>query len=159
MPSSVRVKKTKALIRDNNSPIQKSLFDYVSDDEFNDMERSIAVYLDEQEKLLWWYRNLSKQDYYVQGWKKSRIYPDFIFSKSDATDRDFNKVYVIETKGIHLKGSEDTDYKKSVFRFCNEFGQKKEWQEIHKEFPRGIEFQVIAEDEWKKRINEIFEIP
>jgi hypothetical protein len=35
-------------------------------------------------------------------------------------------------------------------------GQKREWQELNKEFSKGIEFQVIAEDEWTKRINEIF---
>lgn len=157
LPSSIRIKKnTKALIRDDNTQVARSLFDYVPEDDFNEMEKSIAIYLDEQEKLLWWYRNLSRQDYFIQAWKKNRIYPDFVFSKSDKAGRDFSKVFVVETKGVHLRGSEDTTYKKNVFKFCNELGQQKEWKELNKEFSKGIEFQVISEEEWQKRINDIF---
>jgi type III restriction enzyme len=65
-------------------------------------------------------------------------------------------VYVIETKGLHLK-NEDTDYKKNVFDFCNKLGHQKDWQELNLEFGTNrIEFQVIFEDEWKAKINEIF---
>ena len=117
----------------------------------------MALYLDEQEKLLWWYRNLSRQDYYIQGWKKHKIYPDFIFA--DANDKkqdDYKKIYVVETKGLHLK-NEDTDYKNNVFDFCNRLGQQKDWRELNLEFAKKrIEFQVIFEDEWKARINKIF---
>jgi len=156
LPNSIRVKKNnKMLIRDDNTQIAKSLFDFVPEEDLNKDEKSIAIYLDEQERLLWWYRNLSRQDYFIQGWKRNKIYPDFIFTETDEKGRDFSKVYVVETKGIHLK-NEDTDYKKSVFKFCNELGTKKEWKELNKEFSKGIEFQVIFEDEWKKRINEIF---
>jgi type III restriction enzyme len=159
LPRSIRIKRgTKALIRDDNLQIERSLFDYVPEEDFNTMEKSIAIYLDEQEKLLWWYRNLSRQDYFIQGWRKNKIYPDFVFSKSDDTGKNFKKVFVVETKGIQFKDNEDTKYKKSVFKFCNELGQQKEWKELNKEFSKGIEFQVIYEDEWKKRINEIFEI-
>lgn len=157
LPNSIQIKKSsKKFIRDDNTEVARSLFDFIPDDEFNQMERAVAIYLDEQEKLLWWYRNLSKQDYYVQGWRKNKIYPDFIFTKADDSGKDYRTVYVVETKGLHLKEYEDTKYKKSVFKFCNELGQKREWQELNKEFSKGIEFQVIAEDEWTKRINEIF---
>lgn len=148
-------KNNKMLIRDDNTQIAKSLFDFVPEEDLNKDEKSIAIYLDEQERLLWWYRNLSRQDYFIQGWKRNKIYPDFIFTETDEKGRDFSKVYVVETKGIHLK-NEDTDYKKSVFKFCNELGTKKEWKELNKEFSKGIEFQVIFENEWKKKINEIF---
>ena len=159
LPSRIKVKKTsKSLIRQNNTPIQQSLFDFVPDEEFNEMEKSVAIYLDEQEKLLWWYRNLSRQDYYIQGWKKHKIYPDFIFTDTDGKKQDdYNKVYIVETKGLHLK-NEDTDYKKNVFDFCNRLGQQKDWRELNLEFAeKKIEFQVIFEDEWKVKINEIFE--
>ncbi|MEW6739867.1 MAG: DEAD/DEAH box helicase [Nitrospirota bacterium] len=157
LPPSIAVKKSsRKLIRDDHSEVQRSLFDYVPEEEFNEMEKSIAIYLDEQEKLLWWYRNLSRQDYYIQGWRKYKIYPDFIFTKADDTGKDFSMVYVVETKGIHLKGSEDTKYKKNVFKFCNELGKKIEWKELNKEFSKRLEFQVIDEKEWQRRINEIF---
>jgi type III restriction enzyme len=159
LPSRIKVKKiSKSLIRQNNTPIQRSLFDFVPDEEFNEMEKSVAIYLDEQEKLLWWYRNLSRQDYYVQGWKKHKIYPDFIFADTDEKKQeDYNKIYIVETKGLHLK-NEDTDYKKNVFDFCNKLGLQKDWRELNLEFAeKKIEFQVIFEDEWKVKINEIFE--
>lgn len=158
LPPSIKVKKTsKRLIRNDHSEVQRSLFDFVPEEEFDsETEKSVAIYLDEQEKLLWWYRNLSRQDYYIQGWRKNKIYPDFIFTKADDTGKNFSTVYVVETKGIHLKDFEDTKYKRNVFKFCNDLGKKVEWKELNREFSRGIEFQVIAEDEWKKRINEIF---
>lgn len=160
LPTYIKVKKqTKPLWRDDYTPIQRSLFDFVPEEEFNETEKSVALYLDEQEKLLWWYRNLSKKDYYVQGWKKYKIYPDFIFTDTDEQNQcDYNKVYVVETKGTHLK-NEDTDYKKNVLDFCNRLGQQKDWQELNLEFGENrIEFQVIFGDEWKARINEIFGI-
>jgi type III restriction enzyme len=159
LPPSISVKKSsKKLIRDDHSEVQRSLFDYIPEEEFNQMEKSIAIYLDEQEKLLWWYRNLSRQDYYIQGWRKNKIYPDFIFTKTDDTGRDFSTVYVVETKGVHLKEFEDTKYKRNVFKFCNDLGKKVEWKELNKEFSKGIEFQVIDEKEWQRRINEIFAV-
>lgn len=157
LPPSITVKKSsKKLIRDDHSEVARSLFDFIPEEEFNEMEKSIAIYLDEQEKLLWWYRNLSRQDYCIQGWRKNKIYPDFIFTKADDTGRDFSTVYVVETKGVHLKEFEDTKYKRNVFKFCNDLGKKVEWKELNKEFSKGIEFQVIDEKEWQRRINEIF---
>ena len=158
LPNSIRVKNTsKKLVRQDNTPIQRSLFDVIAEEEFNEMEKSVAIYLDEQGKLLWWYRNLSRQDYYIQGWKKHRIYPDFIFADTDDKKQDdYNKIYVVETKGLHLK-NEDTDYKNNVFDFCNRLGQQRDWRELNLEFAKKrIEFQVIFEDEWKTRINKIF---
>ncbi len=159
LPSSIKVKNTsKALIRSDHTPIQRSLFDFVPEEEFNELEKSVALYLDEQERLLWWYRNLSRQDYYVQGWKKNRVYPDFIFTDMDHKKQDdYSKVYVIETKGLHLK-NEDTEYKKDVFSFCNKLGKQKDWRDLNLEFKeKRVEFQVVFEDEWKRRINQIFE--
>lgn len=158
LPSNIKIKKsTKSLIRDDNTPIQRSLFESVPEEWFNETEKSVAVYLDKQQKLLWWYRNMSRQDYSIQGWKKYKIYPDFIFTNLDDKKIDeYKKVYVVEIKGLFLK-NEDTDYKKSVFDFCNKLGELKEWEKLRWEFhTHKIEFQIIFEDEWKERINKIF---
>lgn len=168
LPSRIKVKSNKQLVRNDNTPIQKSLFDYVPEENINDLEKSVAIYLDEQEKLLWWYRNMSRQDYHIQGWKRNKIYPDFITGirceeKNVSTDDlslttdDFEKVYVLETKGIHLI-NEDTKYKQDVFALCNELGAKKAWKELFDEFPdHDFEFQVVFEDEWQNKINELME--
>ncbi|MDR1897306.1 MAG: DEAD/DEAH box helicase family protein, partial [Prevotellaceae bacterium] len=62
LPSRIKVKSAKQLVRNDNTPIQRSLFDYVPEENINDLEKSVAIYLDEQEKLLWWYRNMSRLD-------------------------------------------------------------------------------------------------
>lgn len=157
LPSRIKVKKnSKPLIRNDYTSLQRSLFDFVEEEEFNETEKAVALYLDEQEKLLWWYRNISRQDYFLQGWKKNRVYPDFIFSEIDSNVQDdYSKVFVVETKGIHLK-NEDTDYKNNVFEFCNKLGIQKNWTELNTEFDQKIEFQVIFEDEWEAKINKIF---
>lgn len=157
LPSRIKVKKnSKPLIRNDYTSLQRSLFEFVEEEKFNETEKVVALYLDKQEKLLWWYRNISRQDYFLQGWKKNRVYPDFIFSEIDSNVQDdYSKVFVVETKGIHLK-NEDTDYKKDIFEFCNKLGIQKNWTELNTEFDQKIEFQVIFEDEWKAKINKIF---
>ena len=155
LPQRIKVKSNKPLFNEHtNTPIQKSLFDYVPEENINELEKSVAIYLDEQEKLLWWYRNMSRQDYHIQGWKKNKIYPDFVAAnKSKTKQEDYDTVFVLETKGIHLK-NEDTKYKQDVFTLCNELGAKKAWKELFDEFPdHDFEFQVVFEDEWKNKIN------
>lgn len=158
LPSRIKVKSNKQLIRNDNTGVQKSLFDYVPEEGINDLEKAVAIYLDEQEKLLWWYRNMSRQDYHIQGWKKNKIYPDFIAAKkSKAKKEDYETVFVLETKGIHLR-NEDTKYKQDVFSLCNELGAKKAWKELFNEFPdHDFEFQVVFEDEWQNRINTLIQ--
>jgi type III restriction enzyme len=158
LPRRLRIKSdTKRLVRADNSQLERSLFEEVSEEGINQAEKSVAICLDEQQKLLWWYRNLARQDYFIQGWKKNKIYPDFIFTDtSSSSTNDYDAVYVIETKGLHLKGSEDTTYKTSVFDFCNSLGKQRDWRELNLEFKdKKIEFQVIYEDEWRNRINQI----
>lgn len=157
LPSRIKVKSNKQLVRNDNTPIQKSLFDYVPEENINDLEKSVAIYLDEQEKLLWWYRNMSRQDYHIQGWKRNKIYPDFLAADKQEEKDDYGTVYVLETKGIHLK-NEDTKYKQDVFALCNELGAKKAWKELFEEFPdQDFQFQVVFEDEWQNKINELME--
>jgi len=60
--------------------------------------------------MFFWYRNRSKRDYAVQGWRHHKVYPDFIFTSADKSgEDDYKAVYVVETKGKHLIGSDDTN--------------------------------------------------
>jgi len=56
--SRIKVRSNRQLVRNDNTPIQKSLFDYVPEEDFNELEKSVAIYLDEQERLLWWYQDV-----------------------------------------------------------------------------------------------------
>jgi len=147
----------KPLITSDGLP-QKSLFEFVADDDLNQTEKTIALYLENQQNLLFWFRNMPRRDYAIQGWKKHKIYPDFIFTTNQSVDKNKVKdVYVIETKGIHLKEFKDTSYKRSVFNICNQEAKKSSFNELGmklKEIP--MKFQVIDEDEWQNRLNSYF---
>jgi type III restriction enzyme len=107
--------------------------------------------------LFFWYRNRARHDYAVQGWRRHRIYPDFIFTASDvAGQKDYQRVYVVETKGIHLSGSEDTGYKRKVLDLCNKEAKKKEWNQFAPEMKdKIVRFEVLAENEWERKLNEL----
>ena len=133
------------------------LFDRTNEDELNGLENKVATYLDRQERLFFWYRNRTRKDYYVQGWKRGRIYADFIFTlrpdEADAGD-EYRQVFVMETKGIHIKQYGDTDYKRSVFDICTEHASKKDWAEFVPAMrDKVMRFEIVDEDEWEQRLN------
>jgi type III restriction enzyme len=138
--------------------LERSLFDPVQADEYNETERQVAWYLDDQDKLLFWYRNIPKTDYGVQGWRKHRVYADFIFT--DKTNGNgFNRVFVVETKGLHIKDSDDTNYKKSLFNLCNERAKETTLTELGIKLPvHKIAFLVVDESEWQNQFNALFRI-
>ena len=72
----------KRATRIDGNQFMLSLFEHVPDDSMNSLEHQVASYLDEQEDLFFWYRNASRRDYTVQGWKRGRIFADFIFTAS-----------------------------------------------------------------------------
>ena len=103
------------LARRDHQPIQISLFEPVFERQFdNELERNFARYLDEQKALQWWHRVAVRQhgDYYLRGWKQDRIWPDFVAMGGETEGKPH--VLVFETKGEHLAGNVDTEYKRRV---------------------------------------------
>ena len=147
----------KKATRTDGSQFELDLFAYVPADALGKtLEPEVATWLDEQEKLLlFWYRNRAKRDYAVQGWKKSRIFADFIFAtKAEGSEAEFDRIFVVETKGMHLKGNADTGYKRSVFSICSDRAQRKEWAECVPAMRNTVmKFEVVDEEEWEKRLN------
>ena len=94
--------------------LQISLFEPVYQHHFNTLEFKFARYLDEQKALQWWHRVAVRQhgDYYLRGWKQERIWPDFIAMGHKTGDS--QHMLIFETKGEHLSGSADTEYKRRV---------------------------------------------
>ena len=146
--------------REDGSQYQRSLFDRMSEGELNRLENKVATYVDQQERLFFWYRNRSRRDYYVQGWKPRRIYADFILTlKPDEPNMDdeFHQVFVVETKGIHLQESADTTYKRSVFDICSQHAKKTDWATFVPAMRNKVlRFEVVDEGEWEQRLNAMF---
>ena len=118
----------------------------------------MAWFLEGQEKMFFWFRNRPRRDNYaIQGWRKYKIYPDFIFTATDEEGAvDYQRVYVIETKGVHLIGSADTDYKKEVFEICNQKAQSRSLTELGQKMKdRPLRFEVLAESDWERKLNEL----
>jgi len=61
----------------------------------------------------WWHRIAVQADWYLDGWKKKKVFPDFLVALEESNSRP-SKLVVVETKGLHLK-NEDTDYKRNLF--------------------------------------------
>ena len=106
------------LVDAEGEEVQNSLFHPVyrsefGGDELNQAEEEVAVYLDKEETLKWWHRNVARAHYGLQGWKKGKIYPDFIFSLNKQSQ--IERLMVLETKGDHLDNP-DTEYKREVLR-------------------------------------------
>ena len=143
--------------RTDGSPFLHNLFDRTAEDDLNELENRVATYLDQQERLFFWYRNRARKDYYVQGWKPGRIYADFIVTlrpdEPGAGDA-FHQVFVIETKGIHLQQAADTAYKRSVFDICSQHARKVDWAEFVPAMNGiGMHFEIVDEEEWQQRLN------
>jgi type III restriction enzyme len=107
------VEHPKQLIRDDGRPIEKNLFSPVYQGDFNNDEAEFACYIDEEQALKWWHRNVARSSHYsIQGWRKNRVYPDFIFALHH--DGRKEKLVVLETKGDQLEGNLDTAYKRKL---------------------------------------------
>ena len=146
--------------REDGSPYMRSLFDRNAEEELNGLENRVATYLDRQERLFFWYRNRPRKDYFVQGWRRSRIYADFVFALQGGEEgggKAFSEVFVMETKGLHLKDAEDTGYKRSVFDVCSEQARKADWAELAPAMrDTVVRFEVVDEEEWERRLNGMF---
>lgn len=105
------------LLGKDGGPLGRSLFAPMYEVDFNADERDVAVYIDGEQALRWWHRNVARGQYSVQGWRREKIYPDFVFAvqRSDGTAR----VVVLEMKGEHLAGNADTEYKRKVLELLS----------------------------------------
>ncbi|MGH7195600.1 MAG: DEAD/DEAH box helicase [Candidatus Saccharimonadales bacterium] len=143
---------------DRSNFVQKSLFEREPADEFDGTEKSVAWFLDDQQKLFFWLRNIDrkKESYYLQGWRKNKVYPDFLFTVDDDGDSKIDKVYVAEVKGEQLKGSDDTEYKEHLLELCNNLAEQKEFNELALEMKgRKVKFQMLYQSEWRQKLSEI----
>jgi len=149
------------LARDSGGVTENSLFGPVYQDDFNGDEAGVACYLDEAKALRWWHRNVAKTgNYSVQGWKKNRVYPDFIFARERTGQTD--RILVWETKGDQLEGNLDTEYKRRLLQTISanyraEDGIKAGEMELVGQAGETVQCELILMREWKTEIRKRFE--
>ena len=144
-------------LRDKNGvEIQHSLFEPVYTSSFNTLEKNFALYLDESKAIYWWHRIAMQQSYYLQGWRRHRVYPDFVVCrKNDDT------LLILETKGVHLQGNEDTRYKQELLEILEKTYQSaidggmmhiRETADPTAQ-RRPIRLRMLFQDRWEEQIN------
>ena len=143
----------------NEAPItfDKNIFQPQYRSSYNNYEHNVATYINRHEAIKWWHRlGVRGTEYHVQGWKRDKIYPDFLIRMQD--DNGMMKFQFIETKGTHLTGNDDTHYKQKVFECLNNIAESN--VAIIGDFTllenqHALNFQMVFEDEWENRLNEI----
>lgn len=164
IPESIEVKSLGSLTpltHDNGSKMGRSLFDFIEREGKNEYERKIAVCLDKNADVLWWFRNrVGPENFAVQGYKRHKMYPDFVVQKN-SDGRKFHHVFVIESKGAHLEGSPDTTYKRKVAEKFTQVGRRVTWQQLGADFKDHLfRFQILDEAQhhgrdWKDELADI----
>ena len=140
--------KERSLQGDHGTPIQQSLFEPMYESNFNALEKDFALYLDKSDAISWWHKVAARQQYYLQGWRRQRVYPDFVACRqNDGT------LLILETKGVHLKGNEDTDYKKKLLETLETvYNQAIDRGEMRVCEPPAV-FRMMFEDRWKEQVS------
>lgn len=111
-----RVPETDSITISRIAPtLRHNLYEDVDFDNLNKLEKDVINILERQETIMFWFRNRVARGWYaIQGWRENKIRPDFVVAKK----KDDNKVeivYLMESKGEHLLGNNDTTYKNKVF--------------------------------------------
>jgi type III restriction enzyme len=163
LPPSVERRRIKALRRRDDTELQRSLFDFEAVEEYNEYEKDVALFLDTNPNVLWWYRNLvGEQHFQILGWKPPPLYPDFIIQMGEE-ERPRPLVWVLESKGRQLRGNTDTEYKREVARLFEEVGKQVSWQQLGEGFAdHCFRFQVLdqgdsADWDWKDSLERLLQ--
>ena len=119
------------VVREDDEPlsrsadfVQSSLFEKVLNRDFNKFEKDFAFYMDANRAISWWHRVAASQrsGYYLRGWRRERVFPDFVAVASTSGDpHDYRQqLLIFETKGAHLKDSDDSRYKSCLLNLLQD---------------------------------------
>lgn len=143
----------KVLLRKSGEQLEKSLFTPVYQKQVNGLERDVAWYLDGDKAVRWWHRIAVHQDWHLQGWQRSRVFPDFLACLHDAGGGKV-RFTVLETKGLHLKGNEDTTYKARLFELLTEHSKSAlSVGELKLGLRQEqVRFELMLENDWREKL-------
>ena len=138
-----------------DDPLNRNLFNPVYEGEFNTLEKDFALYIDGQSAVKWWHRIAVKQDYFLQGWRRDRIYPDFLACLQRRADSP-QRLIIFETKGQHLSGNSDTNYKEKLLEMLEKaYENATDCGTMTAVAPDGqsMLFRILLENSWRETTN------
>ncbi len=139
------------LHRPNGQPVEKSPFEQVWSKHFNKLKEPVALYLDGVPAVRWWHRIAVQADWYLDGWKKKKVFPDFLVALEETKGKPC-KLVVVETKGLHLM-NEDTAYKRKLFETLERHrdGGVPVGEFLLGDAPRPMRFRLVLDSDWKSQ--------
>jgi len=141
------------LLQQNGKPLERTLFEKVYQKQVNGLEKEVAWYLDGEKAVRWWHRIAVHQDWHLQGWQRNKVYPDFLACVQEMGNGKL-RFAVLETKGLHLKGNDDTAYKERLFELlekCSATGTNVGELKLAIKQTQ-MRFELMLENNWRERI-------
>src|SRR5574337_70453 len=140
------------LARDDGVGAEKSLFVPATEDGMNGLERNAACYVDGKAATHWWFRNVARSQYGLQGWRKHKVYPDLVVAVRQQSGGE--RVLVLETKGQHLKGNDDSGYKRDLLDLLTGSykGQVVGAMQLDLGVDRALHCELVMENDWQVRM-------
>jgi type III restriction enzyme len=139
------------LLNFGGAPLDRALYDRVFKRDVNGFEADVALYMDGNDAVKWWWRIAARRDWGLQGWMKNKVYPDFLVHLD--ADGETARLLVLETKGKFLEGSADTEFKRRFFELLEKaylFGHEAGEIELFVDAPEIMRFRILLQEEaWK----------
>lgn len=138
---------------------EKTLYEKVDSASMNPLEQKVASLLDTNPSVLWWSRNkVDKRGiwYSIQGWQRDKVRPDFVVARKNDSGK-LEIVYIMETKGEHLVGNADSNYKEELFTKMNEEVEKIEkLSTLSFELNDNFQFEFIKQKDEERHLGRLF---
>lgn len=132
---------------------ERFLFELLYRKNLNGFEDKVALKLDGDESIRWWHRIAARGPWGLQGWRKQKVYPDFLVClKSDEKGR---RLLVLETKGEYLAGYHDTTFKQRLFEVLTAAFDRAHDVGAVQLGEGGIEemrFRMLLDDRWEPEL-------
>ncbi len=151
------VKGSPIFSREDGTQLQLSLYDRVFKGELNGLEKNFALYLEENanQAIKYWHRFAARgvNDYPLQGWRKHKIYPDFLACIH--TKKGVRTYAILETKGMHLK-NENTVYKEKVFNALEQASSQAVVTgqiTVSRNDGKAMVLRILMANHWKQKMN------
>jgi type III restriction enzyme len=147
-----------ALTRDDGVAAEKSLFVPATEDGMNGLERNVACYVDGKAATHWWFRNVARSQYGLQGWRKHKVYPDLVVAVRPESGSE--RILALETKGQHLDNP-DSRYKRDLLDLLTGHYQGRVVGTMQLDFgdDRAVHCELVLENDWKTRMGALVNQP
>lgn len=133
--------------------LQRSLFvDAIKQGDLNGFERDVALYLDGENAIAWWWRLASRGAWGVQGWRRHRVYPDFLLR----LDGEGQRLMLLETKGKQLDNL-DTAFKRDLMELLERAYTKPAPGEVDlfDDAADSIRFRILMQEaDWRTKLRQ-----